>query len=73
MVLNAYALFFASVLIGSLMLLEQLIRSYGAVIRAALRGEALPAPDNVAPPRLTRIQTGRRLALPPVVFSICRL
>lgn len=73
MVLNAYASFFAVTLVGSLVLLDALIRTHARQIRAALRREIVEAPIEPSRPRLTRVRAGRRLALPPIVFSICRI
>ena len=73
MFLNAFALFFFAVLAGSVCALHLLLASNLKLIVAALRGEPLPRVQEVGPPRLVRVRSGRRLAFPPVAFRICRL
>jgi hypothetical protein len=71
--INAYALFFLAVLIGSALILLAMLRHHAQEVAAVLRGGQLAVPDAPARSPLVRLRSGRRPALPPIRFSICRL
>jgi hypothetical protein len=70
---NAYALFFLSVLIGSVIALHALIRAHAAEMFAVLQGAPPRLIEIPARPRYARFRSGGRPAFPPVQLSICRL
>jgi hypothetical protein len=69
---NAYALFFAAVLIGTAFALWTTLRAHLRDVAAVLRGEMVLPPAPVRA-RTVRFRSGRRPAFPPIRLSISRL